>query len=232
MAQIKIGVDPEDMLGRQLSDLERTQLPYAASQAANKVAYEIRERWKVQAGRAFDRPTPLTTNAALYRKATKDKPYAEIYIRDEAFKGTPPAKYLLAEVEGGQRRRKGFERLLQSRGLLSPSQFAVMGRGARPNQYGNVPAGQVTRILSQLGAQRDKYQNQTETSASGAGRALRPVASTSSSSGVAVGSGLASTSGSAPAGVRPCARSSSSPIPPPTSSATTSSAWPRARGSG
>jgi len=165
MAQIKIGVDPEDMLGRQLSDLERTQLPYAASQAANKVAYEIRERWKVQAGRAFDRPTPLTTNAALYRKATKDKPYAEIYIRDEAFKGTPPAKYLLAEVEGGQRRRKGFERLLQSRGLLSPSQFAVMGRGARPNQYGNVPAGQVTRILSQLGAQRDKYQNQTETSA-------------------------------------------------------------------
>lgn len=165
MAQIRIGVDPEDMLGRQLSDLERNQLPYAASQAANKVAFEIRERWKVQAGRVFDRPTPLTTNAAMYRKATKEQPYAEIYIRDEAFKGTPPAKYLLAEVEGGQRRRKGFERLLQSRGLLSPSQFAVMGRGARPNQYGNVPAGQVTKILSQLGAQRDKHQNQTETSA-------------------------------------------------------------------
>ncbi len=165
MVQIRIGVDPDNALGRQLSDLEKSQLPYAASQAANKVAYEIRERWKVQAGRVFDRPTPLTTNAALYRKATKDKPYAEIYIRDEAFKGTPPAKYLLAEVEGGQRRRKGFERLLQGRGLLSPSQFAVMGRGARPNQYGNVPAGQVTKILSQLGAQRDKHQNQTEMSA-------------------------------------------------------------------
>ncbi|WP_099484428.1 hypothetical protein [Stenotrophomonas maltophilia] len=164
MAQIKIGVDPEDMLGRQLSDLERNQLPYAASQAANKVAYEIRERWKVQAGRVFDRPTPLTTNAALYRKATKDKPYAEIYIRDEAFKGTPPAKYLLAEVEGGQRRRKGFERLLQSRGLLSPTQYAVMGRGAQANQFGNVPAGQVTKILSQLGAQRDLYQNESNVS--------------------------------------------------------------------
>ena len=55
--------------------------------------------------------------------------------------------------------------MLQGKGLLSPSQFAVMGRGARPNQYGNVPAGQVTKILSQLGAQRDKHQNQTETSA-------------------------------------------------------------------
>lgn len=165
MAQIKIGVDPDSVFGRQLTDLEKSQLPFAASQAANKVAYEIRERWKRQAPKVFDRPTPLTINAAMYRKATKDKPYSEIYIRDEAFKGTPPAKYLLTEVEGGQRRRKGFERLLQGKGLLSPSQFAVMGRGARPNQYGNVPAGQVTKILSQLGAQRDKHQNQTETSA-------------------------------------------------------------------
>ena len=165
MAQIKIGVVPDNVFGRQLTDLEQSQLPFAASQAANKVAYEIRERWKRQAPKVFDRPTPLTVNAAMYRKATKDKPYAEIYIRDEAFKGTPPAKYLLTEVEGGQRRRKGFERLLQGKGLLSPSQFAVMGRGARPNQYGNVPAGQVTKILSQLGAQRDKHQNQTETSA-------------------------------------------------------------------
>lgn len=164
MAQIRIGVDPDDMLGRQLNELERSQLPFAASQAANKVAFEIRERWKQRAPQVFDRPTPLTTNAAMYHKATKQRPYAEIYIRDEAFKGTPPAKYLLAEVDGGQRRRKGFERLLQERGLLSPGQFAVMGRGAQPNQYGNVPAGQITKILSQLGAQRDRYQNQTNVS--------------------------------------------------------------------
>lgn len=164
MAQIRIAVDPDNVLGRQLSALERSQLPFAASQAANKVAYEIRERWKQRAPKAFDRPTPLTVNAAMYRKATKDRPYAEIYIRDEAFKGTPPAKYLLAEVDGGKRRRKGFERLLQSRGLLSPSQYAVMGRGAQPNQFGNVSAGQITKILSQLGAQRDGYQNQTDVS--------------------------------------------------------------------
>lgn len=165
MAQIRIGVDPDNALGRQLTDLERSQLPFAASQAANKVAFEIRERWKQRAPQVFDRPTPLTKNAALYHKATKARPYAEIFIRDEAFKGTPPSKYLFTEVEGGTRRRKGFERLLQGKGLMSPSQFAVMGRGARPNQYGNVPAGQVTKLLSQLGAQRDRYQNQTPTSA-------------------------------------------------------------------
>ncbi|MFQ6148847.1 hypothetical protein ACLMNJ_38625, partial [Streptomyces seoulensis] len=32
------------------------------------------------------------------------------------------------------------------------------------NQFGNVPAGQVTKILSQLGAQRDSYQNETNVS--------------------------------------------------------------------
>lgn len=164
MAQIRITVDPDNILGRQLTELEQSQLPFAAAQAANKVAYEVRERWKRQAPRVFDRPTPLTVNAAMYRKATKAQPYAEVFIRDEAFKGTPPSKYLVAEVEGGQRRRKGFERLLQSRGILSPTQFAVMGRGAQANQYGNVPAGQVTKILSQLGAQRDRYQNQTDVS--------------------------------------------------------------------
>lgn len=165
MAQIRIAVDPDKVFERHLSELERSQLPFAVSQAANKVAFDIRERWKQRAPQVFDRPTPLTKNAALYRKATKERPYAEIFIRDEAFKGTPPAKYLFSEVEGGTRRRKGFERLLQSRGLMSPSQFAVMGRGVRPNQYGNVPAGQVTKLLSQLGAQRDQYQNQTPTSA-------------------------------------------------------------------
>lgn len=164
MAQIRIAVDPGNVLGRQLTDLEQSQLPFAVSQAANKVAFEVRERWKRQAPRVFDRPTPLTVNAAMYRKATKARPYAEIFIRDEAFKGTPPAKYLLAEVEGGQRRRKGFERLLQSRGILSPTQFAVIGRGAQANQFGNVPAGQITKILSQLGAQRDRYLNQTDVS--------------------------------------------------------------------
>ncbi|PKH75824.1 hypothetical protein CXF96_00970 [Stenotrophomonas sp. Betaine-02u-21] len=164
MAQIKIGVDPDGLFDRQLTELETQQVPFAARQASNAVAFEIRERWKRTAPRVFDRPTPLTVSAAMYRKATKEQPYAEIFIRDEAFKGTPPAKYLLAEVEGGERRKKGFERLLQQRGLLSPSQFAVLGRGASANAYGNLPAGQITRILSQLGASRDQYQDQTDVS--------------------------------------------------------------------
>ncbi|WP_126945727.1 hypothetical protein [Xanthomonas sp. BRIP62418] len=161
MSQIRIAVDADNLLGRQFSALEREQLPFAIVQACNATAFEIREVWKRTAPRVFDRPTSLTINAAMYRKATKARLFAEIFLRDEAFKGTPPAKYLRTEVDGGQRRKKGFEVLLQAKGLMPAGQFAVTGRGARTDQYGNVPGSQVTAILSQLGAQRDAYQNAT-----------------------------------------------------------------------
>ncbi|KAB7767624.1 hypothetical protein [Xanthomonas maliensis] len=159
MSQIRIAVDADNLLGRQFTALEREQLPFAIVQGCNATAYAIRDAWKRAAPRVFDRPTPLTVNAAMYRKATKDRLFAEIFLRDEAFKGAPPSKYLQAEVEGGQRRKKGFEVLLQAQGWMPAGQFAVTGRGAHTDQYGNVPGGQVTAILSQLGALRDPYQN-------------------------------------------------------------------------
>ncbi|WP_115530647.1 hypothetical protein [Xanthomonas campestris] len=158
MSQIRIAVDADNLLGRQFSALEREQLPYAVMQACNATAYEIREVWKRTAPRVFDRPAPLTINAAMYRKATRDRLFAEIFLRDEAFKGTPPAKYLRTEVEGGQRRKKGFEVLLQQKGLMPAGTFAVAGRGAKLDAYGNVPGSTITTILSQLRAQRDAYQ--------------------------------------------------------------------------
>ncbi len=153
------------MLGRQFSELERQNLAFAVMQACNATAVGIREQWAETAPRVFDRPTPMTRRAAQYRKATKQKLYAEIFLRDEATNGTPPAKYLRTEVEGGERRKKGFEVLLQQKGAMPPGMFAVAGKGAKLDQFGNVRAGQVSQILSQLGARQDKYQNQSDASA-------------------------------------------------------------------
>lgn len=152
MSVMQIEVDADDMLGRQFSELEKKNLDFAIVQASNKTAFEVRESWKRAAVKMFDRPTPLTVNAALYRKATKQKLYAEIFIRDDVSKGTPPAQYLRAQVEGGERRPKGMERLLMSAELMPRDQFAVPGKDAPRDQYGNVPSGQVRRILSQLRA--------------------------------------------------------------------------------
>lgn len=152
MSLMKIDVDVDDSLGRQFSALERQNLDFAIVQATNKTAFEVKESWKRAAGRVFDRPTPLTMNAMLYRKATKQKLYAEIYVRDEASKGTAPAQYLRAQVEGGDRRPKGMERLLMSANLMPRDMFAVPGADAPLDQYGNVGSGQVRKILSQLRA--------------------------------------------------------------------------------
>lgn len=165
MSLIKIAVDADNMLGRQFSELERQNLAFAVMQACNATAVEIRQQWADTAPRVFSNPTPMTRRAAQYRKATKQKLYADIFLRDEASNGTPPAKYLQAEVEGGVRRKKGFEILLQQRGAMPAGMFAVAGQGAKLDQYGNVRAGQISQILSQLGARQDKYQNQSDVSA-------------------------------------------------------------------
>lgn len=162
---IRIDVDADNVLARQFTALERTQLPFAVMQAVNATAFEIRETWKRTAQRVFDRPTPLTMNAVLYQKATRQRLYATVFIRDEAHKGTPPAKYLQPQVEGGQRRLKGMERLLQGANLMPPGRYAVPGKGAPLDAYGNVKAGTVRKILSQgrAGLEAGYTSNETDT---------------------------------------------------------------------
>lgn len=148
-------------LSRNLSNAEKRQLPYALARALNDTAFETREAWKELVPRVFDRPTPLTMNAVLYRKATKQNALtAEIFIRDEAHKGTPPVRYLSPEEHGGARRQKPFERLL-ARSHPRARQFYVPGRGLTLNQFGNVPAAIIQKILSQLQVRQDAAQNET-----------------------------------------------------------------------
>ncbi len=161
---IRIDVDPGGVLARQFTDLELKNLPFAARQAATATGFAVRERWYDVITRVFDRPTEITRKAPLVDKATKDKPYATVYLRDEAFKGTPPAKYLLAEVLGGVRRHKAFENRLIAAGILPANQFAVPGKGADLDGFGNIPGSRLNAILSQLRARFDPLQNETTTS--------------------------------------------------------------------
>lgn len=166
MPRLQIEVDADNMLGRQFTELERSQLPFAVMQACNATAFEIRETWKRTAPRVFDRPTRMTINAAQVHKATKQRLYAQIFIRDLAHKGTPPAKYLLPQVAGGDRRPKGMERLLMSKGAMPQGMFAVPGKGAPMDAYGNVRSGVVRQIISQAGAGLESGYTSNETEVS------------------------------------------------------------------
>ena len=91
-------------------------------------------------------------------------------LRDEATKGTPPAKYLNALIRGGRRRHKGFEKALIRAGIMRSDEYAVPGDDIRLNRFGNIPKGQFTKMLSQLKASPDAMQNATGSARSRAGR--------------------------------------------------------------
>jgi hypothetical protein len=161
---LKVEVDADNVLARNFTALEQHNLPFATLQAVNATALAVRQRWAEVAPKVLDRPTPFTVRAALYNKATKARPYADVFLRDEMGDGTAPAKYLAAQVEGGTRAKKGIEVLLQARGMMPAGHFAVPGLGASLDAYGNIKRSQINQVLSQLGARRDALQNETDTS--------------------------------------------------------------------
>lgn len=164
MTLVRVEVDPGNLLDREFTDLERKNLPFATMQAVNQTAFATRQRWTEVMPQVFDRPTSLTMRAVLYRKATAQSLAAEVFLRDDAFKGAPPAKYLRAQVDGGARRQKRSEVWLQRAGILPPGMFTVPGQGANLDNHGNVPGSQITAILSAMRAQQDAYQNVTAAS--------------------------------------------------------------------
>lgn len=153
---------------READAASRWAVPYAAAAAMSKTAYEARQAEIAQMPKVFDRPNALTQKAVLYRKASKDNLTFEVYLRDEIGRsGTPPQRYLEAEILGGARRPKPFENRLRSVGILSSNEFAIPAVGMPLNRYGNLPASVISKILSQLQARRNVgvMQNTTKRSA-------------------------------------------------------------------
>jgi len=135
-----------------LTELQRRHLPRAMLQAVERTGRYIYGALRSEASEVFDRPTPWTIQAVQISKATIDRPWLSVWINDTPNKGTPGSKYLAPQIEGGERRHKRFERALIMRGLMSPLAYAVPGRQAPLDQYGNVPGSFIVRVLSDLQA--------------------------------------------------------------------------------
>ena len=128
---------------RRLASAAATALTYAAKDVQAEVKREMRL--------VFDRPTPYTMNSLFVRPATAQRLQAEVFFKDDrAGSGTPATKYLLPQVEGGQRRTKRLEVALRAAGRLPEGWFIVPGAGARLDAYGNFSRGQIIQVLSQL----------------------------------------------------------------------------------
>lgn len=133
----------------------------AAVKAMNQTAFQVRQDLHAEIGRVFHNPVALTRNAVIVKPATSDRLEAFVRLRDSVGKGTAPAKYLAPQIHGGSRPLKRFERALGhiGRSGIAAGRYAMPGKGARLNSYGNISQGQITQILSGLGVNPDGQQN-------------------------------------------------------------------------
>ena len=137
---------------------------FAIARTLTKVGAEIKQANTAEMRRVFVNPTPYTMNSLYLKPATKKSLVARVWLKDDFGKGTPAAKYLSAQILGGQRNTKRIERLLSARGYLPQGKAIAPGSGAALDNYGNLSRGQYSKILSQLKANFDPYQNQTTAS--------------------------------------------------------------------
>lgn len=135
-------------VARQLERVAGSQIPFAQSLIANRLAQKVKANELSVAKSRFDRPTPWTMNSLQLKPGNKHKPEARVWFRQFAPKGTAPDKYLQPEVFGGERSPKRMEKAMQAMGYLKPGQFLVPAQGAKLDAYGNMKRGQVVQILS------------------------------------------------------------------------------------
>jgi alkylated DNA nucleotide flippase Atl1 len=120
-------------------------------------AKAIRESERDAIAQSFASPLSYTNNSPRLKIATATNLQAEVYIADikgggggGGFEGSP-ADYLQAEVQGGARRVKKFEKALQNQGSMPRGWVSVPGPAAKLDGYGNMSRSQIIQIIAQLG---------------------------------------------------------------------------------
>jgi hypothetical protein len=124
------------------------QTRFATAVALTRTAQAVQQKETLEIKDVFDRPTPFTVNSIYIKPATKSNLTAAAYIKDFAGKGIPASKYLKAEINGGFRRQKKFERALTLSGAMPPGYYAVPGEAADMDAFGNIKPSQIVQILS------------------------------------------------------------------------------------
>lgn len=104
-------------LTRNLSRIQRRQIPYSTAVALTRTAQDIQRAEKAQMVKKLDRPTRNTVNSVRIKSATKTNLTARVFLLPWA------SEYLRWQIFGG----------------IRPVKTAVPTSNARLNSYGNIP---------------------------------------------------------------------------------------------
>ena len=126
------------------------QVRFAGSQAINASLASAIRASRERMAQVFDKPTPYTLRGAVVATtATRDTLQGTLGLNtQQAGANVPAGKPVLAEVQGGSRRAKRSEVLLQRAGVLPAGWLTVPGKAARTDAYGNIAIGQLLEVLA------------------------------------------------------------------------------------
>lgn len=135
-------------IARQVGNVPKSMLPYAASTALTRVAHQAANiELPAEMRKVFDNPVQYTLNSLRTVPARRDNLVARVAVKDRAGRGVPQEKFLLAETQGGARRRKRMENALRYAGVLRDNQYAMPGDGIDLDASGNVKGAEIRTIL-------------------------------------------------------------------------------------
>jgi hypothetical protein len=142
-----------DGFNRKIAGLKENT-PKATATALTRTAQYAARKEEDETRRVFNAPTTYTQRAFFTQWATASNLQARVGVKNQSGGRLTPVHWLYAEVEGGEREQKAFERALSNMGFLSSGDSAVPTGAAPRDAYGNVGGGTIRSILSQLQTQQ------------------------------------------------------------------------------
>lgn len=136
-----------------LTEFENKQVPYIQMLTANNMAFDALGRVKQIISRDLSIKKKSVPNSFRIKKATKQKPYAELYVDEFTWQ----FKVLAHHFYGGNRERKGLEKALIYQGLMYKWEILTPSPGVK------IRASVYVQILSQLKLDYKAGYNSNET---------------------------------------------------------------------
>jgi len=123
---IKIESNFKDVL-KGLNYFEKKQLPYIHMLTTNNLAFDFLDTMKLEIDGKLNIHKKQIPSSTRVKKATKSKPYAEIYVDEWSWQH----KVLEHHFKGGDRERRGMEKALKRLGYISGNEILTPSPGVK-----------------------------------------------------------------------------------------------------
>lgn len=130
---VKLNMPAARLIAGGMGELAKNQLKFALAKTLTDLAIDAASVMTESLDASFDKPTPFTKKAFAIKSARKNN------LRADVFAKKTQAAYLVM-TETGERRKPGMPGT-GKRAIIAPA-------GIRLNSYGNIPKGQVRKLLA------------------------------------------------------------------------------------